>query len=243
MMEIIVVCEGPTDVELVCDLADRVLRETHPWLDGHDDLAPFRLYRGFDADSAFTAWKDIGRRYRDAGLHPGGFTGPALQHEYQGPARKVLRLAAIGERVPDGMIWFVDTDRRGSDDLERRNGLSAGRDETEAPSAAHVAIGVAHTKNEAWVLAGFQPTEDEEPALTKWRTELGYAPNMHPDRVPRKRVKDVADELCGGNLDRRRACWRDTPLDVLRARGSACSVATFLSEVRDRLAPLFGPVR
>lgn len=245
-MDIVVVCEGPSDVEMLCELADRVLREGHEWLADHEDLSPFRRYRGLDPESRFTAWKEVRRRYAERGLHPGGFKGPPLRNEYQyqGPARKALRLAAVAEAVPDGMIWFVDTDLRGGDDHSRRNGLEAARTETSAPLAKAVAIGVAHPMNEAWVVAGFVPEDDiEEAALQRWTAELGFQPNAHAGRIPRKRAKEVAADVCRGDCERRRRCWAGPDLALLRARGDGCGLLAYLSEAHDRLGPLLDAVR
>jgi hypothetical protein len=54
--------------------------------------------------------------------------------------------------------------------------------------------------------------------------------------------KRVLRELCGGDADRERCCWRETLLATLRDRGAENGLGAFLDEVRTLLAVLIGHV-
>jgi hypothetical protein len=257
---IVLVCEGPTDPPLVCDLADRTLKDAVDWLREHDSLDGLRSYRGLDETQPYLAWTEVKERFETSGLRLGRRYGTEAPLPDQVATRKLLLLIAAhhqaskGEGGVDGVLIFRDADHQ----PERRQGIEAAREEFvrshEAPESVHawrqhIAIAVAEPMNEAWVIAGFEPEAgNERAALETARAELGFAPNASPEALDarehgaKRSAKRVLAELCP-EPDRRARCWRETPLDTLRQRGQRCGLTPFLDEVREKLAPLFQPAR
>lgn len=259
-MRIVVVCEGPTDPPLVRDLADRVLREEVDWLHGFERLDEIRRYEGLDGqDSEYLPWREVKSRFARTGISPRRWFGNrALNRDYLA-TRKVLLLIAHHHASLDdgdgvaGVLIVRDTDGQ----PERRQSIENARamflQDADAPAERHpwrnhVAIGMPEPKNEAWVLAGFEPGDGESAAFKAACKELGFAPNEYPERLhasehgAKRSAKDVLDRLCPDH-ERRRRCWCETPLDDLRKRGARCGLKQFLKEVRERLVPLFEPPR
>lgn len=258
MTRIVVVCEGDTDLPLVCDLADRVLHDAVDWLRDFHTLDALRSYGGFDENREYVMWSKVPALFQGLGLRRSrGFGQPNPDPDYVA-TRKLLLLIAQhhqskkGEDGVDGVLIFRDADH----EPERRQGIRAAREDFVAsdeasgslhPWGQYIAIAVAEPKNEAWVLAGFEPANDAEAAeLATARNELGFAPNECPERLhasehgATRSAKDVLDRLCPDH-ERRSRCWRDTSLEILRQRGERCGLAQFLDEVRERLVPLFAP--
>ncbi|QDU38452.1 hypothetical protein Mal4_27790 [Maioricimonas rarisocia] len=110
-------------------------------------------------------------------------------------------------------------------------------------------VGVAHTKRECWVIAGFEPRTNNESSrlrdLKSGRSGLGFDPVVHSERLTatdesaKKSAKRVLNELMRGDPLREQSCWKETPLDLLCRRGERNGLTRFLSEIRDRLCPLF----
>lgn len=260
MTRIVLVCEGPTDPPLVCDLADRILKDAVDWLREHESLDGLRSYRGLDENQPYLAWREVKERFEKAGLRLGRRFGNEARSADQVTTRKLLLLIAAhhqasrGEGGVDGVLIFRDADRQ----PERRQGIEAAREEFvknhEAPESLHawrqhIALAVAEPMNEAWVMAGFEPAEDrEQAALDAARAELGFAPNASPEELDarehgaKRSAKRVLDQLCP-DPDRRTRCWRETPLETLRQRGQRCGLTPYLDEVCEKLAPLFQPAR
>ena len=108
-------------------------------------------------------------------------------------------------------------------------------------------IGLAHPKRECWVLAGFEPQNQEESQrLEETTTTLGFDPRTAAERLSARRppsdlrnAKRVLDDLTGGDWDRQADCWRKTDLGTLADRGRSTGLADYLTELRQRLVPLF----
>lgn len=249
MKNILLVAEGNTDPPLVCGLTDRLLRDTVDWL-RDQELDYHRRYRGLDEDELYFSWKEVRRRHAarfPRSRREWGRTGtPDERATY-----KLLRLvkdAIDAGKAIDAVIIFRDADKQSERRDGIRNALSgflAGGG--SGPWSEHMAIGVAIPKNEAWILAGFESRSDaERDSLAEIRRKLGFAPNLEPHRLTasdhdpssKKSAKRVLDELCP-DCHRRSACWEETPLDTLRARGEHCGLVEFLGEVRDHIVSLF----
>jgi hypothetical protein len=258
VIRIVLVCEGATDQSLVCDLADRVLREEVDWMRDFPTLDDLRSYGGLDESREYVMWSKVRALFQESGLRISRRFGNANPNPDYVAMHKLLLLIANhhhrssrGGGGVDGVLIFRDVDHQ----LERRKGLQDAREDfvkgdessrATNPWRQHIAIAVAEPKNEAWVLAGFEPANDgEHEALAVARQELGFAPNESPERLharahdAKRSAKDVLDQLCP-DRDRRSRCWCETSLETLRQRGHGCGLAQFLDEVRERLAPLFG---
>jgi hypothetical protein len=248
-------------VRLIRDLADRVLKEGVDWLDGFEQLDEIRVYEGLDGKSSdYLPWKEVKARFLKTGISPRRWFGNREPSRDYVATRKILLLIAHhhaslkDDGGVDGVLIFRDTDSQAERGQSIAKARAAFLQEGEAPAAAHpwrdhVAIGIAEPKNEAWVLAGFEPADHHEHAtLAAARQELGFAPNECPERLhasehgAKRSAKDVLDQLCPDS-ERRRRCWCETSLYTLRRRGERCGLAQFLDEVRERLVPLFAPLR
>ncbi len=251
---IVVVGEGVTDPPLVCDLADRVIHDHVDWL-CDQDLDCHRRYGGLSDDEEFVKWSQVKKRHQQRFRRRGDrfiTSGPPKPPDYQA-MRKLLLLieaATSDSKEIHGVLVFRDTDNQ----PQRQQGLQQARDEFMANNdatqswRAHIALAVAEPKNEAWVLAGFEPQNEREiEALARVQKEIGFAPNHYPERLnasdsnpsAKRSAKGILEALCWGNQDRICACWRDTPLSTLEHRGNAAGLAAFFAEVRRYIATLF----
>jgi hypothetical protein len=236
--EFSVVCEAPADRETACGLADRVLLEAVSWL-APETLDSCRHWRGSRSDTPYLRWGSVKDEFRRAGLVIfGGFKdGPAEQDAFN--ARRALLLLSKAERRPDAVLLMRDGDAQ-----RDRKGLEQARDFSAWPF--QVLIGLAEPKRECWVLAGFEPrNEDETARLEAEKQRLSFHPvrNAHQltarEHGAKKDAKVALDALTQGKLERERACLEETPLAVLEERGAKTGLTAYLKEVRERLVPVF----
>jgi hypothetical protein len=232
-----VVSEAKSDQRIACGLAERVSVERIDWLES-ESLPGLCQWRGFEGGTDYLAWNAIERSAKRRGLvtHP-RFNGAFDER----PARLALFLFnSLGER-PEAVVLVRDTD----DVDERVSSLKRARDERPWPFA--VVLATPATKRECWVLNGFVPrNRDEKAALERVRRKLGFDPCSAGERLTakRKRGKNNAKLILERDLgvqpgsDREDACWRETDLDVLRARGRGTLLAGYLEDVVDRLVPI-----
>jgi hypothetical protein len=234
-----VVCEAPADRETACDLADRVFCEVD-WVE-EDLLEHLRQWRGWHSSHPCLCWKEVPAlaRVYNIKLH-GHFDGkPGAPDSHV--ARQALVLLKLSNLRPDGVVLIRDTDNQ----TARRQGLEQARDVTRL--GIPIVIGLAHTKRECWVLAGFEPRDQEEASrIHKLRKELGFNPCTHAeeltaiDEQAKRSAKRVLQELCGKDRDRECACWRQTDLARLEERGQNTGLVAYLKEIREHLRPLIG---
>lgn len=94
---------------------------------------------------------------------------------------------------------------------------------------------------------GFEPrNRDEKAALEGVRQKLGFDPCSAGERLTtegkkgKKNAKVILKKDLGvePDSDREDACWRETDLDLLRARGRGTRLVAYLEEVVDRLVPI-----
>ncbi len=234
-----VVCEASADRDLSTGLADRVLLEEVEWIEPVS-LDLHRHWRGLNDSESHLEWHWVPGLARQQNLRAHGhFRGEpgALDAAI---ARKALLLLARSERPPDAVVMVRDTD--GEED--RRRGLEQAR--TVAPWPFQIVLGLPHTKRECWILAGFDPSsENEEATLTELRSELGFDPRFQAQSLiaaePQtlKNAKRVLQRLLAGSRDREEVCWRDCDLALLAERGRSTGLADYLEEIRTRLVPIF----
>jgi hypothetical protein len=237
-LSLAVVCEAPADQRTGCDLADRVFCAEVTWLET-DLLQHCRQWRGVDAAAPCVFWRDLPTIARAKGIRAHGhFEGEPGKSD-AAAGRRALRVLMSADVPPDAVVMLRDEDRDG----KRRQGLDQARH--EARIGVPVAIGVADTMRECWVLAGFEPRNDaEQRRLDSLRRELGFdlREKSHllksRQREDKRCPKGALSALTEGDFGREEACWRDTDLVVLKRRGEANGLRKYLTEVQERLAPL-----
>lgn len=242
---LLVVCEAPADFQIAADLADRVIKASigpkarSASLAWHESEPGRTHIRWMDLDKVAAA---LGLRLRPRsrfGGEPGAADAAA--------ADKALQLAAFIARTAGlvGVLLIRDSDGY----EERRLGLTQARNTTTGTSwPFRIAIGLAHPKREAWVLAGFEPHDAaEQRRLAELRQEIGCDPCMKSHELTartkgsKRDIKRVLDRLTAGEITREVACWQETSLDRLRQRGQHNGLAAYLAEIDEHLVPLLTP--
>lgn len=238
-----VVAEAAADHGIATELADRVLIDAiGDWLD--EEQLPHQREWLVNVQGEPLTWTRIRRLAASRGIEAEGFFDgdPGL------PDAKAARRALLYLREVDAEIKAVALIRDQDDQPDRRGGLEQAR--REGVNGIVIVIGLAIVEREAWVLAGFEPqNEDEKTRLDAERQKLGFYPHEHSqeltackDNSAVRSPKRVLRALTGGDSTRESPCWRSTPLVRLRERGAQNGLTPYLDEVRDRLAPLIGHV-
>ncbi len=154
-------------------------------------------------------------------------------------ARLALLLFMAADARPDAVVLLRDDDGQ----TARRKGL----EQAHSTSALKVpiVIGLAQPKRECWVLAGFDPqNEDETNRFDSLKRELRFDPRERAERLTAKHAADrdakrVLKALTEGDRQREADCWMKADLKRLDARGQKTGLAKYLGEVRKELVPLF----
>ncbi len=237
-VSIAVVCESSADLRTGCDLADRVVCEAIAWLEAHM-LGCQREWRGLEPTDEYLRWAAVRGLARTSLIPIQGFGGKPAKPDAHA-ARKALWLLHASDRSPDAVLFLRDDDG----DINRREGLDQARRYSKFDTP--IVIGVAHPKRECWVLAGFDPQNDQErDRLAHLRSELGFDTREKAERLTAKQVsakrsaKRVLNALTRGDPDREAECWQKTDLQLLATRGQNTGLAQYLDEVRIRMVPLF----
>lgn len=237
-----VVHEAEADFHTATELADRVLLEAIDWLDEHL-IADQREWIGSVQADRLT-WKAIPQLARDFGIKAHGhFDGQPAEADAAAARRAILYLKQAVQEL-NAIVLIRDQD----DQPERRDGLEQARRQSHGETV--IVVGLAVVEREAWVISGFDPRDTEETTrLNEERQELGFNPceRSHEltackDDTAKRSPKRVLRRLCGNDNERERHCWNNTSLEVLRIRGGANGLTTYLGEIRDRLARLIGHV-
>lgn len=216
MFRLALICEAAADFRVISRLADRVVSENVDWL--RDTLEHVRVWIGAREGETFLLWTSIeevsfaANAPRTLGLFSGA---PGIVHA--AATRKALVLFKSLTTPPDAVVLAADVgDARG-----RRNGMAQARDAAAWPWGEATILETPDRELEAWELAGFIATDDEE--------------KKHGEERDPKRVLDA---LCQGSGERRRECV-ETDLDTLKNRGRHSGLKDFLQEVEMRLVPVF----
>lgn len=238
-MRFVVVSEAPADFVVATELADRVFVAEIKWLE-EELLESQRQWVGEDSPGNRLTWTSVAQHARSLGIRAQGhFQGEPGMADARA-ARRAIQYVLRRFATVDAILLIRDMD----DQEERYQGLEQAR--TEHASGERIVIGLANSERECWVISGFVPaTESEEKLLDEERRKLGGDPCLksheltackqdHALRSP-KRVLSV---LTGGDSDRQRKCWRDTPLSLLQERGSGNGLADYLGEVGTTLVPM-----
>lgn len=165
-LSLAVVCEAPADQRTGCRLADRVACTEIAWVD--DDMLPhLRQWRGFHEHDPHLLWKEVGHLAKSHNIKAHGFFDGKPSAPDANATRRALLLLIASERRPDAVVLLRDDDR----DTRRREGLEQARKSVKI--GIPIVIGLAHTKRECWVIAGFEPQNDiESNRLEEVRREL-----------------------------------------------------------------------
>jgi hypothetical protein len=240
VLSIVVICEARADQQTACDIADRVLSQAVDWMPP-EMLAHFRQWRGLKKSEPFLAWKNVHTLAREANIRINGhFDGQPGAHDAFVARRAMALLTTQAERGIDAVVLLRDSDM----DEGRREGLEQARVQTSG--LGPILVGVAHSKRECWVLAGFDAANaDEQARLATLRRELGFDPCLHAEELTatspgaKREAKRVLSELTQGDYQREVVCWTQAPLEQLEARGAETGLASFIQEVREHLVPLW----
>jgi hypothetical protein len=239
--QLTMVCEAPADFETAAGLADRIVCDCVDWISSNV-IDFYRQWRGWQEDAHYILWREVPVLARRLHVQPRGhFAGrPGDLDAFA--ARRALTLLLIAEARPSAAFLIRDSDGL----LDRQLGLEQAR-ATIGDERLRVVIGVAHTKRECWVLAGFVPRDDaERTRLAALRSELGFEPTTNSERLTAKHEQDkksakrVLRLLVDNDRNRERECMMQTELSILRENGSGCGLTSFLSEVQSKLVPIFG---
>lgn len=238
-LRFVVVCEADGDRRTASTLADRVLPESVRF-PADRSLDECRAWCGVDDATGFLGWAGVRTRAKELGLkHLHGKFGQESGELDAKAARRALLV--IEKQRPDAAAVLLIRDSDGKP--ERRRGLEQARDYAQWPFK--IVIGVAEVKRECWVLAAFQPADDQERArLNDLRQELGFDPCEQSERLTaqkedaKKSAKRVLRQLSDNDARRAECGIEETDLSTLRNRGKNNGLALYLDEVRDRLAPL-----
>lgn len=224
--------EDRAHFEAASRLAERILVDRLPWLDG------VLRWHGPADDQRWFPLKDALRRARDLRLdvhgHFGGEAGRPEARQVRAQLLLWKKLARELARHGDAVILGVivrDLDRH----PERRAGAEQARDAASCPFA--VALGFCVPEAEGWYLCAFEPTSDaERKRLAALTATLGFSPVTEVHRLtsttagsPRD-AKAILGELCDNDPARRRA-GLDAPIDHLRVRGLRSGLADFLDDL------------
>ena len=248
-MRLVVFCEAQADFQIAADLIDRVLREAgEPWVADVMDAAPDEI-RSWHGDGEGHELFDLHRldhhvdrlRVRVPHGHFGGQRGAAGALMARTAFSIVRALVKRGATI-DAVVVVWDM---GDQPAIRRAGLMQARTEAQGWAGFRIVLGCPNAMREAWVLCGFDPDGPHEGTrLHVLREELGFHPNVDAHRLDAKdeqakrSAKRVLRQLTDDDRAREQRCWRDTPLEALRARGEATGLRDYLLEVEQHLLPL-----
>jgi len=156
--------------------------------------------------------------------------------------RNFKALQAATARLSD-LTLIVGPNASGK--TERLRGLNQARECGRWSFA--IAIGVAHPKRECWILAAFQPDDDDDRScLEVLRKELGFDPCAASHKLTaskdsaKRSAKRVLRVLCGEDTGKAEGDLKVAALELLKQRGHRNGLAEFTAEVETHLLPLFG---
>lgn len=237
MASIAVVCEARADVLISTELADRVLLWEVDWLESELLISQRTWIR--ESNGTELLWKHIKSLARPLGIKiHGHFDGRPGLPDASIARRAILLLKRLFD--PEAILLIRDADKQ----AERLDGLNQARD--HFAGEPKIVIGVADPEREAWVIAGFEPYDDEERKLLEIeRKNLGFDPRVRSheltatnDDQAKKSPKRVLKVLTCGSVEREKPCWQKTDLGTLESNGRENGLAPFLIELKQHLVPL-----
>jgi len=255
VVEFIVIVESGADARTATKLAERIFVEKVDWLED-ENLQYCLQWSGLQNGTQHSCWSDVKKIIDDAEeqlkYKPARFLGhdsKGVPLKADGAASiKVLNLVHFLQRTRQireirAVLLIRDLDNQPE---QRREGLEQARSEhINRQPQLEIVIGAANPKREAWVLNGFEPSnEGEKQILQEIKTLLHFDPctESHKlrstSREERDRIRNpkvVVEKLTGGNMEREQQCWEDTSLERLRERGIHTGLTDYIREVEQRL--------
>lgn len=256
-------CEAERDADTVKVLIDELLRlEGADWVRELFDAYPEQVRSWLDDSGASPprAWFDLHQCYAIAArlgvrLHQGHFgerpqgPGSLLLDTVFRIVRRLHRDAPSTASRPRAVVVLWDADDQPE---ERREGFARVLENgTRPPVGVELVVVLAVPEREAWVAAGFVAANDRDRgALESIRSELGFAPHEHPERLTSRNVTDKRDAkrvltaLTADDAERKAQCLRlpdEATLSMLKSRGRACGLADFFEQVEAKLVPQVDP--
>lgn len=237
---LVVVCEAAADQRTACTITDRVLCAQSTWLDG-EILDSVRIWSGLTPESSYVAWTAVKNEADRRGIRAHGFfDGEPGGLDARAGRRALLLLARI-EPNPAGVLLIRDSDNH----PDRLKGLNQARDAARCCFA--VVVGVAHPKQECWLLAAFEPSSDrEQRRLDASKKELGFDPRISShcltaqNDTAKRSAKRVLAAFYSGDTSRAETGLTQLPLDALKSRGAHNGMNAYIAEIETHLVPLFG---
>lgn len=173
----VIVCEARNDFLTASELVDRVVCGSVEWIEPEflDSLRDYSIPTG---DEPFLTWKRVKGLAKESRLLPRGLIdGRPGDLDAQQTRRALYYIESNWPKV-DGILLIRDDDRL----VERRSGLEQAR--AASSLRERIVIGLAHTKRECWVLAGFEPIDEkEQELLVELRRELGFDPCIKAEEL------------------------------------------------------------
>ena len=252
MVEFIVIVESGADARTATKLAERILVEKVDWLED-ENLQYCLQWSGLENGTQHSCWSDVKKiidiAKEQLNYKPARFLGhdsKGVPLKADGAASiKVLNLVRFLQRTRQirAVLLIRDLDNQQE---QRRQGLEQARSEhINRQPQLKIVIGAANPKREAWVLNGFEPSnEGEKQILQEIKTRLQFDPctESHrlcstsweePDRIRNPKV--IVEQLTGRDMIREQQCWEDTSLEFLRERGIYTGLTDYIREVEQRL--------
>lgn len=244
MFRVVVFAEDEDDAEIVCGLADRVFREV-----GNIPSTELTTCRSWQGDGVnchfikkdwipvkFEALKQKDKRprfRRRLGDKPPG--------SYTAFWRKAIELVvALNETQPvRGVLIHCDVDHKKR--AERKDIEQACGEPQEA--ALTFVLATPDREIEAWLLNGFcAQTPAEEKRLAEWKRKLQFDPCTQAERARDtsgdRDPKNIINALTNSDAQRKRYCWEEEKLGILRQRGVETLLTQFLDDVETRFLDL-----
>ena len=253
IIEIIVIVEAEADFKIATKLAERVLFETIEWLD-EDQLQYQMQWCGLESHGHYSCWKHVSQIIETLKQTYNYRPPRYLGHDKSGPLKadgaasmKVLNVVRFLQRSRNiqAILLIRDLDNQ----PERRIGLEQARQQdSQRQPKLEIVLEMSDRTREAWVLNGFVPHNDNEKQVLKDIVEqLKFDPcqqahrlhsnsNSEGDRLRNPKV--VLAQLTSEDYNRERQCWEETPLELLRQRGTETGLTVYLDELEQRLRPM-----
>lgn len=230
-----IAAESGADARIVARMVDLVLEREVDWFG--DQRSTLRRWCGLHEGTDYLDSHGYNEELHKANIRLQGRFGGGLEERQ---LRGLMILFERSEKQPHALVICRDTDGR----PERRT--AAERAMADARCPFPVTVAMAHPELEAWLIAGFEPeTDAERDTHRQLRTSLGFDPLAKSHElsatsdVSKRDCKRVLAALVADDRTRRERCV-DGAIELSGDRGQGNGLASFVEDVRKRIAPLLG---